>query len=107
MIYVGYFRPNILPLANYIELFNESLLIVCTYSLICFSAFVPDASTRYKCGWALIGLICFLMLFNLILLVIQSISISIRAIKLRLQRRRNIKAMKVKMLKTKRKNSVS
>ena len=107
MIYVGYFRPYELPLANKIELFNESLTIVCTYSLICFSAFVPDARARYLCGWALIGLICFLMLSNLTMIMIQGIKIIIRAIRLRLKRCKNRKAMKVKMLDYKRKQNAT
>ena len=73
MIYVGYFRPFEIPLINKIELFNESVTIICTYSLICFSAFVPDASTRYLCGWVLIGLVSFLVLFNLVFVMIQGI----------------------------------
>ena len=51
MIYSGYIRPYLLPFANNLDLINEFLTLLCTYSLIMFSAFVPDAYTRYLCGW--------------------------------------------------------
>ena len=87
MIYVGYFRPFEIPFNNKMELFNESVTIVCTYGLICFSAFVSDARTRYLCGWVMIGLISFLVLFNLVFVIKQGIQITSKAIKLRLIRR--------------------
>ena len=91
MIYVGYFRPFELPSANRVELINESLIIVCTYSLICFSAFVSDAETRYQCGWVLIVLIICIVIFNLILMVFDGIKSIKRAIQLRLIRRKNLR----------------
>ena len=51
MLYTGYFEPNYIPSENTLELVNETLTLVCSYSLIMFSPLVPDAQTRYLCGW--------------------------------------------------------
>ena len=51
MIYVGYFRPFESNFSSNLELMNETLTLMCTYSLVMFSAFVPDPATRYECGW--------------------------------------------------------
>ena len=70
MIYIGYFRPFDKRLASILELVNEILILLCTYSLVMFTAFVPEASTRYLCGWYVIGLVFLLISINLVVIVI-------------------------------------
>ena len=43
MIYVGLVRPFYDRFANILELVNEVLVLLASYSLITFSALVPDA----------------------------------------------------------------
>ena len=73
MIYTGYMRPYETKLANNMELINDSFIIVCSYFLIIFSALVSDAETRYKSGWPLIGIICFLIGLNLTVITYKGI----------------------------------
>jgi hypothetical protein len=49
-----------------LELFNEAILLVQTYFMIIFSAFVPDYRARYFAGFVVDALVCFCVLFNLI-----------------------------------------
>ena len=88
MIYVGYWRPYELPMSNKLELVNETLTTVCTYSLVMFSAFVPDAGTRYTCGWPLIGVVFLMMAINLSVIIYLSFQKIMRTCRLRYKRLR-------------------
>lgn len=92
MLYIGYFRPFALPMQNNIELTNEYLTVLCTYSLIMFSNMVPDPAVRYLCGWQLVFLIVLLLAINLFIIIFQSIRDSIRRCKLKYVKRKNMKA---------------
>ena len=81
MIYMGYFRPYQLNFSNNLEVINETLTLVCTYSLMLFSSFVPDPAMRYLCGWYLIGLIVLTLAVNLTIIVGQALKSSIRKCK--------------------------
>ena len=91
IIYSGYFWPYILPFINTLDFVNEVLTLLCTYSLCMFSAFVPEARTRYLCGWQLIGLVSLMIALNLIIIIFTSIRSSINRCKLKCIRRRNLK----------------
>lgn len=71
MIYTGYFRPFSKRLSNWIELMNDALTVLCSYFLIIFSNVVSDPYTRYVSGWPLIGLVCFIILINLLVIMYQ------------------------------------
>ena len=94
MLYSGYYSPNELRFANRLELMNETLTLVCTYSLIVFSAFVPDATTRYLCGWYLIALVVLTLLVNISIMVITSLFASIRTCKRKVKICKQKKALK-------------
>ena len=68
MIYQGWFMPYTLPTFNRKELINEFLIQMCTYYLFVYTDFVPDAETRYKTGWAHIGCLGLMVVFNHFLL---------------------------------------
>lgn len=87
MLYIGYYRPFLLPSQNNLELTNEFLTLLCTYSLIMFSQMVPDPAIRYLCGWQIIFLIVLTLTINLSLIIFQSIRDSIRRCKLKYVRR--------------------
>ena len=92
MIFAGYFRPYNLQKQNTLELVNETLTLLCTYSLIMFSALVPDAATRFLCGWQLIGLVILILLINLTVMVYTSGKQCTRRCKLKHIRRQKMKA---------------
>ena len=94
MIYSGSFRPFEIPFVNTMDLINETLTLMCSYSLITFSAFVPDAETRYLCGWELIVLVLFTLALNLVVIIGQGLKQCIRRCKLKNKRRQLIKQAK-------------
>lgn len=77
---------------NLLDLTNEALTLCCTYSLIMFSAFVPDAATRYLCGWYLIGLVVLILLINLTVMICVSGKQCHRRAKLKHIRRKRMRA---------------
>ena len=90
-------RPLILPLANKVELVNDTFIILCSYFLIIFSGLVADAETRYTSGWPLIGLIALLIGFNFTTIMVTAISQVIHSCKLRCLRRKNRREMLKRM----------
>ena len=68
LIYQGWYRPYSRPVFNYKELTNEFFIQLNTYYLIVYSEFVINAETRYTMGWANIGCLAIMILFNLTLI---------------------------------------
>ena len=83
MIYTGYIRPMRLRQANCLELINDSLILVCSYWLIIFSALVSNAEARYISGWPLIGFMTILIVINLTVIMYRGITSIFHACKLR------------------------
>ena len=89
MIYTGYMRPYETRLANNLELVNETFIILCSYFLVIFSAFLSDAEARYISGWYLVGLVVFLVILNLAAIQFKGISHIVRYCRLRFIRHKN------------------
>ena len=103
MIYSGYMRPFVLPLANKVELVNDTFIILCSYFLIIFSGLVVDAQTRYLSGWPCIGLIAILITFNISIIMINSIKRLAHYCRLRYLRRQNQKKIQSRIADLKKK----
>ena len=73
MIYVGLVRPFHDKFANILELVNEVLILLASYSLITFSALVPDAKIRSHSGYFLIIMAFATMIMNVFIIVISKI----------------------------------
>ena len=91
IIFIGIMRPFRLPSYNYIELTNESLVLMLAYFLIVYSPFVPDGETRYQLGWVNIGFIGLLIIFNLFVIIMQQTFSMKRKFKLYLLKRAQMK----------------
>ena len=65
MSYVAYNRPFNSSLLNNQEVLNEITVLLSSYTLFCYSDFVPDPYTRYQVGWASIGIILLNLAMNL------------------------------------------
>ena len=96
LIYYGYFRPSIIPFNNNLDIVNEYMTLVSTYSLFVFSAFVPEAGTRYLCGWYLIGLVALMISINLVVIIGSSLKNSFRRCKLKCIKRKRMRQMQKK-----------
>ena len=94
LIFYGYFRPSVLPFNNNLDTLNESMTLISTYSLFVFSAFVPEAKTRYLCGWYLIGLVGIMISLNLIIIIGLSFKTSLRRLKLKCIKRKKLREMR-------------
>ena len=54
------------------EIFNETILMLTMYTMICFSPFVPDVLTRFKLGYVTILIVCVHLLLNLTIIFITT-----------------------------------
>lgn len=54
------------------EFFNEIIIMMVLYTMICFSPFVPDLSARYQVGWFCIFLVGLHLALNLGLILFGS-----------------------------------
>ena len=90
MIYTGHMRPYVTRLANNLELVNETFIILCSYFLIIFSAFLSDAEAKYNSGWVLVELVVILLALNMAVIVFKFISHIIRCCRLRIIRHKNL-----------------
>ena len=85
-------RPHMLRRRLYIEMFNETLIMIQIYHLCCFSEFILDIETVFLIGYSYVGFIGFAVLVNLVYMI-YNLVIKVRE-KLRLKKLRdaNIKA---------------
>ena len=65
------------------ELFNEAMIQLSTYSLITFSNLVPDALARTNCGWFLIIVTLITLSLNIVVVTGQNIKLCLRKYHLR------------------------
>lgn len=63
MFYVGV-RPHYFQTRIYIEVFNELMILVACYHLICFSEFNLDIRAQYYAGFSYIGVILIVIIVN-------------------------------------------
>ena len=68
LVYLCYTFPYWSLMANVVEIVNEISTAICTYFLTAFSDFVPDAKIKYSSGWPIVGITCFLIGFNLLII---------------------------------------
>ena len=84
-------------MSNRLELVNETLTTACTYSLVTFSSFVPDADTRYTCGWPLVGVVFLMIGINLSVIIYLSIGKIASTCRLHYKRHQNRKLFQKKV----------
>jgi hypothetical protein len=68
-MYKVYFKPLEWRLQNYIDLFNEATICVCTMHLLFFTDWVADLEVRYAYGWSMIVIMCINFLVNAIVVL--------------------------------------
>jgi hypothetical protein len=70
---VGYLRPfeGGTP-ANRMETFNEVVLLLIMYTMMCFTDFVPDLETQYGIGYVACSLVAGHLLVNLAIMLTTS-----------------------------------
>lgn len=88
---MGYCKPFALPSMNKLEIVNEALIMLASYCLMTFTGWLPDELLVYDCGWAMIGLILFMMALNLSLIIASTLRRVVWAVRMRRLRRKNLK----------------
>ena len=73
MILLGLVRPLATNRENNVEMLNNFLVMIICYCLYCFTDFLTDLEWREITGFAMIALLTFYIVFNLILITITSI----------------------------------
>jgi len=58
---------------NTMETINEVVTVLVVYTIMCFTAFVPDPTTRRLVGFAQIGVICLYMGMHLIMMLAEQL----------------------------------
>jgi len=78
LIYVGQTEPHKSKSDMILDLTNEFMLILASYHLLVFSAFVPDPYARHTMGWTLLAIIILMVIINIYFLL-QPLSVMLRA----------------------------
>ncbi|TNV87623.1 hypothetical protein FGO68_gene4551 [Halteria grandinella] len=56
MVYLLLVQPFMLPILNYVEIFNEGCIMIASYHLLFFTDFTPEPNFQLQAGWSLIGI---------------------------------------------------
>ena len=91
MITSGLTEPMNERVANQMELVNESFVLLTSYHLYCFTEFMTDLDNRSHTGKSLMLLIIFNVLLNIGVVVTQTASLSLRKLKLRYMRWKEVR----------------
>ena len=59
VLYQGLCKPLKRRKLNRLQLFNDSILSLCTASMVIFTDLIPDVTMRYELGWLYVALIGF------------------------------------------------
>lgn len=74
IIVIGYIKPFAGGvMANALEMFNECVLLLIMYTIICFTDFVPTIEIRFRIGYLSCALIMIHLLVNLTILATVSV----------------------------------
>ena len=79
----GYTSPMVNLQANRMELCNETFVLITTYHLYQFTDFMTDPYNRRIVGFSLIIITCFNVILNIGLIVISTMALVIRKLKLK------------------------
>lgn len=95
LIYIGYYKPFVMRWMNWLDIANEWFVIMCTYFLFIYSeaflnksdpiiqdVLVKDQEMQEEVGWFHVGTLGALVLLNMIVMMVVSISGLIRKIRL-------------------------
>ena len=74
LLYLVYVRPFYHNKRNQIEIFNEIGIVFCLYSLIPLTDVVDDSDIKFNSGYAILGIVCLIILVNLGLALLDILS---------------------------------
>jgi hypothetical protein len=81
IVYLIKVKPFEDPFFNKLEIFNEVCVLLSIYHLFTFTDFVGNVVMQYNIGWSMVGLTCFNIVTNILIVVICTISELIKKIR--------------------------
>ena len=69
MMYTGYFSPFLSKLNNRMALFDEVIVLLSSYHLYCFTAWVGSPARRNEAGWSFLSLIALTVAVNFLIII--------------------------------------
>lgn len=69
MLFLGYIKPYENKIFFSLELFNECIVLLCSYHLFLFTDFVDSKETQLSLGYSLIALTGLLIAVNFIVMI--------------------------------------
>ena len=66
-------RPLEEPILNYMEIYNELTILICSYLMLCFSELVENANQRIEIGWTYIMIVSLNILINWAVLIFKTL----------------------------------
>ena len=66
LIYIGWVRPFTNKILNVMETFNALGVLLVAYFMLMFTDWLPSNKVRYDMGWYMVGVVIFLISFNMI-----------------------------------------
>lgn len=76
-------------LVNWIELFNEAVILALCYLMWSFTDYQDDAKVKFKVGWAYSFIIIFFVFTNILIFVYSGVEVSLN--KMRSKRKKKVK----------------
>ena len=73
MIYQGMKRPGSDKLSNRFDFFNEAMILLCTETVVVFTAWIDDPVLQANLGWFWIAFLLLMIILNMIIIFHYSI----------------------------------
>ena len=89
-IILGFTKPFNDPFTHKMEYFNEIVLLLTLYCMMCFSDFVPKVETQFEIGW----LCCFVVTAHFVINVYFMLKSNFHVLNLRCKKKKLIRAHK-------------
>ena len=96
LLIVEYVRPFSSPSQRRMELFNEVLLILLLYTMMCFTPWISDVETKYQTGYLSCLLVAFHFVFNISIMLVASLRTLVTQCKVKVAKKTEIKTRKLR-----------
>ena len=93
MSYTTYVLPFAVMRSNYMETFNEIIVLLSSYHLFVFTEWVYDVDQRYRMGWSLLCFVVFLLATNIAILAFVALKKAFLKSRKKYYMKRNMKIL--------------
>jgi len=79
--YIGYFKPFDRKLNIVMEIFNEGCVLICGYTMLCFTEWVGHGGAKFEVGWVVVIIVILNVLVNIVVQLIDGIRELVRRVR--------------------------